>query len=134
MEPNGPYFNLGKWIWREPPLLICLAPANVLFCMYITVVTRMRFVWDEKKSRVNLAKHKVSFELAALVFEDPHSVSRFDRIKNGEERWQTLGVPIGVAVLLVAHADYEESGEEVIRIISARKATPHERKIYEEGI
>ena len=94
----------------------------------------MRLEWDEKKSRLNLAKHKVSFEIAALVFEDPHSISRFDRVKDGEERWQTLGVVLGVVVLLVAHADYEENGEEVIRIISARKATPHERKIYEEGI
>jgi uncharacterized protein len=94
----------------------------------------MRFLWDEKKSRLNLAKHKVSFETAVLAFEDPHSISHFDRIKDGEERWQTVGVTGGVAVLLVAHADYEERGEEVIRIISARKATPHERKIYEEGI
>jgi uncharacterized DUF497 family protein len=94
----------------------------------------MRFVWDEKKSRLNLTKHKVSFQTAALVFEDPHSISRFDRVKDGEERWQTLGVAVGVAVLLVAHADYAESGEEVIRIISARKATPHERKSYEESL
>jgi hypothetical protein len=102
--------------------------------MYDVVATYMRFVWDEKKSRLNLAKHKFSFETAALAFEDPHSITRFDRIKDGEERWQTLGVAVGVAVLLVAHADFEEGGEEVIRIISARKATPHERKIYEEGI
>ena len=102
--------------------------------MYVIAATHMRFDWDEKKSRLNLAKHKVSFEIAALVFEDTHSISLFDRIKDGEERWQTLGVAVGVVVLLVAHADYEEGGEEVIRIISARKATPHERKIYEEGI
>jgi uncharacterized protein len=102
--------------------------------MYGVVTTDMRFVWDEKKSRLNLAKHRVSFETAALAFEDPHSITRFDRIKDGEERWQTLGVAVGVAVLLVAHADYEESGEEVVRIISARKATPHEREIYEEGV
>jgi hypothetical protein len=102
--------------------------------MYSTVATNLRFAWDEKKNRLNLAKHKVSFETAALVFEDPHSVSRSDRIKDGEERWQTLGVAAGVAVLLVAHVDYEEGGEEVIRIISARKATPHERQAYEEGI
>jgi uncharacterized DUF497 family protein len=94
----------------------------------------MRFTWDEKKSRLNLAKHRLSFEVATLVIEDPHSVSRFDRVKDGEERWQTLSVAATAAVLLVAHADYEEGGEEVIRIISARKATPHERKIYEEGI
>jgi uncharacterized DUF497 family protein len=89
--------------------------------MYVIVVTHLRFLWDEKKSHLNLAKHKVSFEIAALVFDDPHSISLFDRIKEGEERWQTLGVAVGVAVLLVAHADYGEDSEEVIRIISARK-------------
>lgn len=94
----------------------------------------MRFVWDEKKSRLNRAKHKISFETAALIFEDPYSVSRFDRIQDGEERWQTMGVAEGVTVLLVAHIGYEKEGEEVIRIISARKATPHERNIYEEDI
>ena len=94
----------------------------------------MRFLWDQNKSRLNLAKHKVSFESAALVFDDPYSFTRFDRIQDGEERWQTLGVAGGVVVLLVAHVDFEEGGEEVIRIISARKATPQERKIYEEGI
>jgi len=101
--------------------------------MYDIAVTYMRFLWDENKSRLNLAKHKVSFETAALIFEDPHSISRFDRIKDGEERWQTIGVAAGMAVLLVAHTDSMEGGEETIRIISARKATPHERKIYEEG-
>jgi hypothetical protein len=68
------------------------------------------------------------------VFEDPYSFSRFDRMKDGEERWQTLGIAGGVVVLLVAHVDYEEGGEEMVRIISARKATPSERKTYEEGI
>jgi uncharacterized protein len=93
----------------------------------------MRFVWDENKSRRNLAKHKISFETASLVFEDPQCVTRFDRIQDGEERFQTLGVAGGVAILLVAHLDYEEGGEEVIRIISARKATRRERRTYEEG-
>lgn len=94
----------------------------------------MHFLWDQKKSRQNLAKHKVSFETAALVFEDPYSFSRFDRIEDGEERWQILGVAGGIAVLPVAHVDFEDGGEEVIRIISGRRATVHERKIYEEGI
>ena len=102
--------------------------------MYIRVVTPMRFLWDENKSRRNLAKHCVSFETAMLVFDDPYALSRFDRIKDGEERWQTLGVAEGIAVLLVAHVDFEEDGEAAIRIISARKATRHERKLYEEGI
>src|SRR6266851_9772328 len=100
---------------QAPKLLICLPARDVLLCMYVTVDTHMRFLWDEQKSRLNLAKHKVSFEVAALVFEDPHSISQFDRIKEGEERWQTLGVAGGGVVLLVAHADYEQGGEEVIR-------------------
>ena len=48
-------------------------------------------------------------------------------------RWQTLGLVGGVVVLLVAHTYGEEKGEEVIRIISARKATPRERMFYEEA-
>jgi uncharacterized DUF497 family protein len=94
----------------------------------------MRFVWEERKSRRNLAKHKVSFETATLVFDDPRAISRLDRIEHGEERWQTVGLAGGIVVLLVAHTYYDEDGEEVIRIISARKATPHERKMYEQGI
>jgi uncharacterized DUF497 family protein len=94
----------------------------------------MRFIWEERKSRRNLAKHKVGFETAMLVFDDPRAISRLDRIEHGEERWQTLGLAGGIVVLLVAHTYYDEDGEEVIRIISARKATPHERKMYEQGI
>jgi hypothetical protein len=94
----------------------------------------MRFIWEERKSRRNLAKHKVSFETAMLVFDDPRAISRLDRIEHGEERWQTLGLAGGIVVLLVAHTYHDEDGEEVIRIISARKATPHERKMYEQGI
>jgi uncharacterized protein len=93
----------------------------------------MRFLWDDNKSRRNLAKHKVSFETALLVFDDPNAICRLDRITEGEERWQTLGLVGGMVILLVAHTYCELEGEEVIRIISARKATSHERKIYEQG-
>lgn len=94
----------------------------------------MHFTWDENKSRRNHIKHKISFETAALIFDDPHAVSVLERIENGEERWQTLGLAGGIVVLLVVHTYREESGEGVIRIISARKATPGERKIYEENL
>jgi uncharacterized DUF497 family protein len=116
------------------PLFVCHSLGNVLFRMYSTVATNMRFAWDEMKSRLNLVKHAIHFETAALLFEDPPSVSRSDRIIDGEEHWQTLGVAAGVAVHLVAQVDYKEEGDEVIRIISARKATPRERKAHEEGI
>lgn len=92
------------------------------------------FEWDEEKNRKNLAKHKVSFETAKLVFEDPRAVSLLERIEEGEERWHTVGMAGGVVILLVVHTHRGQGGEEVTRIISARKATPRERKIYEEGI
>jgi uncharacterized protein len=93
-----------------------------------------KFVWDERKGRTNLIKHKVSFEAATLVFHDPRAVSRLDRVEDGEERWQTLGLAGGITILFVAHTWQEEGGDEVIRIISARKATAHERAIYDQNI
>jgi len=94
----------------------------------------MRLEWDEaNKNRRNLAKHCISFETAKLVFEDPHALSIQDRAVEDEERWQTLGMIGGLVVVLVAHTYREENGEEVIRLISARKATPLERRAYEEN-
>ena len=93
----------------------------------------MRFEWDEAKNRLNLRNHGIGFEAAALVFDDAHALSYQDREIDGEERWQTVGV-IGESItILVAHAYGQENGKEVIRIISARKATPSERRAYEEG-
>ena len=74
----------------------------------------MRFEWDERKSRTNCAKHKVSFETAILVFEDPFALSVQDRVIAGERRWQTLGLVGGMVILLVAHTYEGESGEELI--------------------
>jgi uncharacterized protein len=93
----------------------------------------MRFEWDEGKSRRNLAKHRVSFETAVSVFDDPLALSIQDRLVDGEERWRTLGLIEGVIVLIVAHTGTDEGGEEVIRLISARKATKQERQAYEES-
>jgi len=91
----------------------------------------MRIVWDGRKSRQNLAKHKVSFERAARVFADPAHLSVRDP-HEGEERWRTLGLVDGVVIVIVAHTLKEaEDGEEEIRIISARKATPVERQAYD---
>jgi uncharacterized protein len=94
--------------------------------------TIMRFIRDEEKNRRNLEKHKISFETACLVFEDPFALSRRDRVVNGEERWQTVGLIGGAVVVLVAHTYYEAEDDLVIRIISTRKATSHERRQYEK--
>jgi Ribonuclease toxin, BrnT, of type II toxin-antitoxin system len=52
----------------------------------------MRYEWDENKNDSNLEKHGLSFETASLVFDDPNALSIPDRIENGEERWQTIGM------------------------------------------
>jgi len=93
----------------------------------------MRFEWDEDKNRSNLGKHRISFGTAKVIFDDPQKVSIQDRFVEGEERWQTLGIVGGTVVLLVAHLWWDEDGEEVIRIISARKASSRERRIYEKA-
>jgi uncharacterized protein len=90
----------------------------------------MHYVWDEEKNRQNLAKHRVSFERARLVFEDPLHISIPDPYE-AEERWRTMGLVNGVVILLVVHTVEEQDGEETIRIISARKATRVERDAYE---
>jgi hypothetical protein len=89
----------------------------------------MRFEWDEDKNRRNLSKHKVSFETAKSVFDDPLALSIQDRLVEGEERWQTIGMVSG-ALLLVAHTWRDEPGDEAIRLISARKAIARERRAY----
>lgn len=94
----------------------------------------MRWTWDNDKNRSNGRKHGLSFETAQLVFDDPLAASRPDR-SSREERLQTVGM-IGGVIVLVVHTWPEadsETGEEIGRIISARKATAHERKAYEEG-
>lgn len=89
----------------------------------------MNFEWDPSKARQNRRKHRVSFEEAATVFDDPLAITYLDPDHStSEHRFITVGISSANRVLIVAHADREES----IRIISARKTTRHERKHYEE--
>jgi uncharacterized DUF497 family protein len=95
---------------------------------------KKKFEWDPEKAKSNLRKHRVSFEIATRAFADPFAVVEKDRIENGEHRWQTLGIVDGYLLLLVAHTVRDEKdGTEVIRIISARRAEPKERKRYEKN-
>jgi uncharacterized DUF497 family protein len=100
----------------------------------------MWYEWDEGKNLLNQEKHDgISFELAALVFEDPRCLAYPDRIddETAELRWHPVGMAqieseVG-AVLLVVHCYREDNhGEEVIRIISARAAEKHEIRRYQE--
>lgn len=93
----------------------------------------MQFEWDKSKNQANKKKHGISFELACLIFEDPFILSIPDhRFDYSEERWRSLGL-IKDMVIYVAHTVGEDTnGEEIIRIISARKATPSETKKYDD--
>lgn len=94
----------------------------------------MQWTWDNDKNQTNKRKHGLSFDTAQYVFADPLALSRPDPYPY-EERWQTIGL-IGQLAVFVAHTwpEFDSStGEEIGRIISARKATAHERRAYEEG-
>lgn len=93
----------------------------------------MRWTWRDEKNRTNKRDHGLSFETAQHVFDDQLAVSRPDPHPDGD-RWQTVGM-VGRVVLFVVHT-YEAvpvTGEETGQIISARRATSHERRAYEEG-
>ena len=68
-----------------------------------------------------------------MFFADPYALVEQDRMEGGEFRWQTLGLAGGVVLLLVAHTVRSEQEDEIIRIISARKAVRKERKRYDEN-
>jgi hypothetical protein len=89
----------------------------------------MEWVWDSDKARRNLERHGVSFEAAALVFDDPMLISEPDPHAD-EDRWRVIG-RVRMTTLFVVHTLIEPDGTG--RIISARRATPSERKRYEAG-
>ncbi len=91
----------------------------------------MKFDWDDKKANLNLKKHKVSFEEASTVFFDPLAKLAVDPDHSDiENRMILIGHSHSSNLLFVVHL-YKES-EEIIRIISARKATKKEKKDYSQ--
>ena len=89
----------------------------------------IRFEWDEKKNRQNIRKHGLSFEEAQSVFLDDHAMRFYDPDHSeDEDRFLMLGISFTLRILVVCHC-YRER-DDVIRIISARKATRQERVHY----
>jgi hypothetical protein len=86
----------------------------------------VRFVWDERKAVANLKKHGVSFEEASTAFDDELGAYYPDTLH--EERFILIGYSRQQRLLYVVHAEVEVAA---IRIISARKATKHEKTRYE---
>jgi len=89
----------------------------------------LRFEWDETKSRENERKHRVTFEEAETVFPDDGGVLIRDE-DEGEERFVLIGTSAALRVLVVSHT--YRARDEVIRLISARKASRAERRDYEQ--
>ena len=92
----------------------------------------MKFDWDENKNTMNHQKHGVWFEEAQTVWVDSSAVEFIDPKHEDEERYIRVGFSARSRLLLVVFC--ERSNSEVVRIISARKATSKEKKQHEEGI
>jgi uncharacterized DUF497 family protein len=92
-------------------------------------MVKIAFEWNLSKAKVNMEKHGVSFDEAATVFYDDRAVEFYDDSHSDwEDRMLLLGLSCKLRVLLICHC-YRES-DAVIRVISARKATKNESKLY----
>ena len=92
----------------------------------------MRFEWDENKNRINRIKHGISFQEAETVFDDENAVVIYDdKHSMSEERFIIIGIDFNYRELTVCHC--YRGKDDTIRIISARKASKNEFKLYWEG-
>jgi uncharacterized DUF497 family protein len=96
----------------------------------VTSADELRVCWDDDKAASNVEKHGVSFELATYVFDDRMRLDQEDVFAQGEQRSVVIGRVDGI-VLTVVYACPEE---DLYRIISARAATAHERRVYEQNV
>lgn len=92
----------------------------------------MKFVWDLKKEKLNIAKHGVSFQEASDIFIDDRAITEFDnKNSQNEDRFLIIGISRKLNILFVV---FVEKVDSEIRIISARKANSKERNSYEKRI
>ena len=97
--------------------------------MYNVHMNSLHFEWDDRKEKANIKKHGVSFDEARTVFYDENAIQFFDPDHSeDEDRFILLGMSFKLRVLIVCHC-FRES-EEVVRLISARKAIKNEQKEY----
>ncbi len=89
----------------------------------------MTFEWDDNKEQINIKKHGMDFETASRVFDDENRIEIYDDLHSDyEDRYITIGMIDEITC--IAMVVYTERGTDVIRIVSARKATPKERRKY----
>lgn len=117
---------MSRWFGRKADLR-----NSALHCSYYVVA--LAFEWDERKNTANQRKHRVSFDEAKTVFYDEEALLKEDPDHSkGEERVILLGMSSSLRTLVVCHC--YRSKDEVIRIISARKATRSERAEYKRSL
>jgi uncharacterized DUF497 family protein len=98
-------------------------------------MTKVRFEWNRKKEITNFRNHGVSFDEARTVFYDENAIEFFDQDHSfGEDRYLMIGLSSKLRILLVSYTVSEEKDEDIIRIISSRKPTKDEQKIYFERL
>ena len=110
----------------------CLTKYRNVYTLWSYV--EIRYAWNPEKAERNYRVHGVSFEMASGIFRDPsHIVTENYFIEDkGEQRYQAIGMSGELVLLLVVFVDRSSPGEEVIHIISARKATAYEESVYED--
>ncbi len=93
------------------------------------------FEWDARKAGTNFEKHRVRFEEAKTIFNDPLLVTYPDEVhSDAEARFISIGMSASDRLLLAVHTDrYLSADLLVVRLVSCRRATPLERRTYEEG-
>ena len=90
----------------------------------------MRATWDPNKAEINSKKHKIRFSDAEMVLYDPFAMTLEEHVVATDQRFVTIGYDAVGRIIAVV---YSYRGD-TIRLISARKATPKERKQHEKGI
>jgi len=92
----------------------------------------VKFEWNPEKNKQNIIKHQIDFNEAESVFEDDYAIEIHDeKHSRDEDRFIIIGMSVMARELMVCHC--YRNGDDIIRIISARKATRNERELYERG-
>ena len=93
----------------------------------------MKFVWDDKKNKINIRKHGIDFSDTTEMFNHP-MVIKLDECRDyGEDRWIGIGL-LKHIIAVIVYTEQKVGNQDVIRIISARKATTYECNRYEKEI
>ena len=89
------------------------------------------FEWDNEKNTINKQKHKIGFEEAVLVFDDPFHIELYDNVHSDrEDRFLAIGTVVNVLIVLVVYTERNDK----LRIISARPATNKEKELYYDAV